>query len=44
MIMMFERVINSLRQKNTVASRNSGPINSGFSRYSGQIEQTKCLS
>ena len=27
----------------TVASRNSGPRNSGISRYSGQILQTNCL-
>ena len=27
----------------TVASCNSGPINSGISRYSGYIEQTKYL-
>ena len=27
----------------TVASRNSGPCNSGISRYSGQILQTNCL-
>ena len=28
---------------NTVASRNSGPRNSGISRYSGQIFRTDCL-